>query len=109
MFRPLLLAILLAAAPLPVLADCSPGFATRLPQIVRKADVAAVDQSWAVRLWEFCRGEQFHDPGNAAGVIRTIAGNGFLVEALAERGARPDDVNYVRLVGQTIDLWVHRN
>ena len=59
MLRPILLALLLAAAPLPALADCKPGFASLLPQIVRKESVAAVDSSYQVRLWSFCRGEDF--------------------------------------------------
>ena len=109
MLRPALLALLLIAAPLPALADCKPGFASLLPQIVRKEAVAAVDDSYQVRLWSFCRGEKFYDTGNAGGLERTIAANEILVEALAEHNARPDDVRFIRFVGHTIDLWVHRN
>lgn len=111
MFRALLLATLAVpflAVPAAA-ADCNPGFISFLPQIVRKEAVAAVDESYSVRLWSFCRGKEFHGLGNAAGLTRTIATNGYLREALAERGARPGDVRFVRIVGQTIDMWVHRN
>ncbi len=110
MLRPALLALLIATAPLPALAaECQPAFANFLPQIVRKEAVAAIDGSYEVRLWTFCRGLPFNDTGNAGGLTRTIAANEVLVEALAARGARPGDVRFVRIVAHTIDLWVHRN
>ncbi|RYE08908.1 MAG: hypothetical protein EOP22_11300 [Hyphomicrobiales bacterium] len=110
MLRPALIALLVAAAPLPaVAAECQPAFANFLPQIVRKEAIAAIDGSYEVRLWSFCRGVPFNDSGNAGGLTRTIAANDVLVEALAARGARPDDVRFVRILDHTIDLWVHRN
>jgi hypothetical protein len=109
MLRPILLALAIAALPLPALADCKPGFTSLLPQIVRKEAVAAVDDSYQVRLWSFCRGEEFHDSGNAGGLERTIAANPVLVGALAAHNARPDDVRFIRFVGHTVDLWVHRD
>ena len=111
----LLAALLLAGIPAvsPVLADattCS-SFAGTLPVIVRKEAVAAVDDSYDINLWSFCRGYQFHDTGNAGGLTRTIANNPVLVAAIrgASSEARPDDVKYVRIIGKRIDLWLHRD
>ncbi|MEO6014780.1 MAG: hypothetical protein ABIQ30_14490 [Devosia sp.] len=110
MFRPLILAALLLGAPTAALAtDCAPGFASMLPRIVRKAEVAAVDETYKVRLWQFCKGLEFHDLGNAAALTRTIAANPLLADPIKEKGWRPDDVMFVRLGPNFIDLWLHRD
>lgn len=88
--------------------DCKPGFIDFLPS-VRKEAVAAVDESYKIGLRIFCVGEDFHDLGNAAGLTRTIAANPYLSTALDEKGARPDDVRFVRIVENRVTLWVHRN
>ena len=109
----LFIALLLAGAPAPALATgpaCA-SFAGLLPQIVRKAAVAAVDESYDIQLWSFCRGFQFLDTGNAGGLSRTIERNPVLAEAIrdADPQARADDVKYVRIVGKRIDLWLHHD
>jgi hypothetical protein len=109
----LLLALLLAGSPAPALASvpsCA-SFASMLPPIVRKEAIAAVDESYVIQLWSFCRGYQFLDTGNAGGLTRTIGNNPVLVEAIrdADPQARPDDVKYVRIVGNRIDLWLHHD
>ncbi len=111
--RTLLIALLLAGAPVPVLAggpSCA-SFASLLPPIVRKEAIAAVDESYDIQLWSFCRGYQFLDTGNAGGLTRTIANNPVLADAIkdADPHARPDDVKYVRIVGKRIDLWLHHD
>lgn len=110
MLRSLILAALLLASPAAAFArDCDPGFAGMLPRIVRKAEVAAVDESYKVRLWQFCKGLEFHDLGNAAALTRTIAANPLLAGPIKDKGWRPDDVMFVRVGPNFIDLWLHRN
>ena len=111
----LLAALLLTSVPAtaPALADattCS-SFAGMLPPIVRKSAVAAVDETYDIHLWSFCRGYQFLDTGNAGGLTHTIANNPVLVAAIkdADWQARPDDVKYVRIIGKRIDLWLHHD
>jgi hypothetical protein len=110
----LLAALLLTAAPAaPALADATTchSFAATLPPIVRKSAIAAVDESYDIHLYSFCRGYQFHDTGNAGGLIRTIANNPVLVAAIkdADWQAAPDDVKYVQIIGNDIYLWLHRD
>ena len=110
-----LIALLLTAAPAgatfmvdPYAENCA-NFTNLLPRIVRKETVAAVDDDYSVSVRPFCRGVQFNDLGNAAGLTRTIANNDTLADALAERGWRPDDVMFIVITGDRVDLWVHRN
>lgn len=111
----LLAALVLAGLPsaVPARADattCS-SFAAMLPPIVRKSAIAAVDESYDIHLYSFCRGYQFHDTGNAGGLIRTIANNPVIVAAIkdADWQATPDDVKYVQISGNDIYLWLHRD
>jgi len=110
MHRALLLAALvILAAPAAEAADCDPAFAVGLPQGVRKEAVAAVDQGYDINLWQFCKGRDFHDLGNAATLIRTIAANPLLAGPIEAKGWRVDDVKFVRVGNGRIDLWLHRN
>jgi hypothetical protein len=119
MLRPLLLtALILTAAPAaPVLAtvlpsyekECDAGFANFLPRIVRKSAIEAVDESYDVNLYGFCKGFEFNDTGNAGGLTRTIAANPYLADPIEELGWSVDDVKFVRVGDGTIDLWLHRN
>lgn len=111
----LLAALLLTSVPAaaPAFADattCS-SFAATLPPIVRKAAIAAVDETYDINLYSFCRGYQFHDTGNAGGLVRTIANNPVLVAAIkdADWQATPDDVKYVQIIGKQIYLWLHHD
>ena len=99
------------SAPASAASPACASFAATLPQIVRKDAVAAVDDSYDIHLWSFCRGFQFLDTGNAGGLSRTIANNPVLARAIADADpqARPDDVKYVRIVGKRIDLWLHHD
>ena len=109
MLRPLLFAALILAAPAASrAADCDPSFAVGLPQAVSKAAVAAVDDSYDIELWSFCRGLDFHDLGNAASLTRTIAANPYLSGPIEAKGWRADDVKFVRIGNGRIDLWLHR-
>ena len=101
------------AAAVPARADattCS-SFAAMLPPIVRKSAIAAVDETYDIHLYSFCRGYQFHDTGNAGGLIRTIANNPVIVAAIkdADWQATPDDVKYVQIIGKDIYLWLHHD
>ena len=110
MLRPLLAALLILAAPAAALADdCDPAFAAGLPQAVSRAAVAAVDASYSIDFWQFCRRLDFHDLGNAATLTRTIAENPHLIGPIEQKGWRADDVKFVRLGNNRIDLWLHRN
>jgi hypothetical protein len=110
MLRPLLLAALILATPAVAgAAECDPSFAVGLPQAVSKAAVAAVDDSYDIELWSFCRGLDFHDLGNAASLTRTIAGNPYLAGPIEDKGWRVDDVKFVRVSNGRIDLWLHRD
>ena len=110
MRRALLLAALLGLAiPASRAADCDPSFAVGLPQAVSSAAVAAVDAGTDINLWQFCAGREFHDLGNANGVLRTIAANPLLAGPIRAKGWRVDDVKFVRLGDNRIDLWLHRD
>ena len=110
MLRPLLLAALILGAPAAARAgDCDPSFAVGLPQAVSKAAVAAVDDSYDIELWSFCRGLDFHDLGNAASLTRTIAANPNLADPIEAKGWSADDVKFVRVGNGRIDLWLHRD
>lgn len=110
MHRALLLAALIGlAVPAARAADCDPSFAAGLPQAVNKAAVAAVDAGTDINFWQFCAGRDFHDLGNATGVLRTIAANPLLANPIAEKGWRVDDVKFVRIGNNRIDLWLHRD
>lgn len=109
MLRPLLAALVILAAPTAGAADCDPAFAVGLPQGVRKEAVAAVDQSYDINFWQFCKGRDFHDLGNAATLTRTIAANPYLAGPIEEKGWRVDDVKFVRVGNGRIDLWLHRD
>ena len=110
MLRPLLAALVILAAPATSRAeDCDPSFAVGLPQAVSREAVAAVDESYDIELWQFCRGLDFHDLGNAATLTRTIAANPHLAGPIEQKGWRADDVKFVRLGNGRIDLWLHRN
>ena len=74
-----------------------------------KTAFAAVDGSWDIEFWSFCRGLDFHDLGNAASLTRTIAANPYLAGPIAEKGWRADDVKFVRIGNGRIDLWLHRD
>ena len=110
MLRPLLAALVILAAPATALAeDCDPSFAVGLPQAVSKDAVAAVDDSYDIEFWEFCRRLEFRDLGNAATLTRTIAENPHLIGPIEQKGWRADDVKFVRIAGHRIDLWLHRD
>ena len=110
MLRPLLAALVILAAPATALAeDCDPSFAVGLPQAVSKDAVAAVDASYHIEFWEFCRRLEFRDLGNAATLTRTIAENPYLIGPIEQKGWRADDVKFVRIAGNRIDLWLHRD
>ncbi len=109
MVRPLLAALLIVGTPaLAGAAECDPSFAAGLP-LVRKEAVAAVDSGYDIEFWSFCRGLDFHDLGNAAGLIRTIAANPLLSGPIEAKGWRVDDVKFVRVGNGRIDLWLHRD
>ena len=108
-YLPLLALLFLTAAPAAYADECEPGFASLIPRIVRKEAVAAVDDSYTVRLWQFCKGFEFHDLGNAAGLTRTIAANPYLADPIEAKGWRVDDVMFVRIGDGFIDLWLHRD
>jgi hypothetical protein len=80
-----------------------------LPQAVSKAAVAAVDNSYDIELWSFCRGLDFHDLGNAASLTATIAANPLLREPIEAKDWSVDDVKFVRIGNGRIDLWLHRD
>jgi hypothetical protein len=110
MLRPLLAALVIFAAPATSLAaDCDPAFAAGLPQAVSQDAVAAVDDSYDIEFWEFCRGREFRDLGNAATLTRTIAANPYLIGPIEQKGWRADDVKFVRIANGRIDLWLHRD
>jgi hypothetical protein len=114
MFRPLLLAALIVgtavpAAPVLAATECQAAFANFIPRIVRKSAIQAVDESYEVRLWSFCRGLQFNDLGNAAGLISTIATKPFFTDPIEDKDWSVDDVKFVRVGDGFIDLWLHRN
>lgn len=110
LLRPLLLALATLAVPATALAeDCNPAFAVGLPQAVSKEAVAAVDASYNIELWQFCRGLDFHDLGNAATLTSTIAANPHLIGPIEQKGWRADDVKFVRVGNGRIDLWLHRD
>jgi hypothetical protein len=110
MLRPALLAALILAAPAAAIADdCEPGFASLLPRVVKKEAVAAVDQSYEINFWQFCKGREFHDLGNAAALTRTIAANPYLAGPIEQKDWRVDDVKFVRIENGRVDLWLHRD
>ena len=118
MLRPLLLAALIlgAASAAPVLGtvsptqqECQPAFSNFIPRIVRKSAVEAVDDSYEVRVWSFCRGLEFNDTGNAGGLTRTIAANPVLTEPIEDKGWSAEDVMFIRIGDGFVDLWLHRN
>lgn len=80
-----------------------------LPRIVRKEAVSAVGPSAHVSLHTVCRGVQMTTFGNAGGLGRTIARNPTLAAALARAGWRADDVVGIQIVGDRVDLYVHRD
>ena len=110
MLRPLLAALVILVAPATSWAeDCDPSFAVGLPQAVSRDAVAAVDESYDIEFWQFCRGLDFHDLGNAASLIRAIAANPLLSGPIEAKGWRVDDVKFVRVLDGRIDLWLHRD
>jgi hypothetical protein len=110
MLRATLAATLILLAPVAQAApQCDPAFASGIPRIVRKEAVAAVDASYTVRFWQFCKGREFFDLGNAASLTRTIAANPLLADPIKEKGWRVDDVKFVRVGDGFIDLWLHRD
>lgn len=113
MLRPLIVAaLILGAVPAaPVLAaeECQPAFANFIPRIVRKSAVEAIDGSYEVRLWSFCRGLEFHDAGNAGGLTRTIAANPVLAKPIEAKDWSVEDVKFIRVGDGFVDLWLHRN
>lgn len=89
--------------------ECEAGFANFLPRIVRKSAIEAVDHSYDVHLYGFCKGFEFHDNGNAGGLTKTIANNRYLADPIEELGWLVEDVKFVRVGDGTIDLWLHRD
>lgn len=108
-YIPLLALLFLAPAPAAYADECEASFASLIPRIVRKEAIAAVDAGTEVRLWQFCKGREFHDLGNAAGLTRTIGANPWLAEPIEAKGWRADDVRFVRIGDNFIDLWLHRD
>jgi hypothetical protein len=88
---------------------CEAGFASSLPLIVRKSAIEAVDETYDVNLYGFCKGFEFHDTGNAGGLTRTIAANPYLADPIEDLGWSVDDVKFVRVGDRSIDLWLHRD
>jgi hypothetical protein len=80
-----------------------------LPRIVRKSAVEALGEEAQVSLHSICGGVHMTTFGNAGGLVHTIGLNATLVAALAARGWRPDDVVGISIVGDHVDLYVHRN
>ena len=119
MLRRLLLTtlILVAVPAVPVVAtvlpsyeqECEAEFANFLPRIVRKSAIEAVDETYEVNLYGFCKGKEFNDSGNAGGLTRTIAANPYLADPIEALGWRVDDVKFVRVAEGRIDLWLHRS
>ncbi len=89
--------------------ECSPAFANFIPRIVRKSAIQAVDESYDVHLYGFCPKLEFHDSGNAGGLTRTMAANPYIVGPIEDLGWSVEDVKYVRVGDNSIDLWLHRD
>ena len=110
MLRPLLaIALILAASAADAAPQCDPSFASGLPRVVRKEALAAVDSSYTLRFWQFCKGRDFFDLGNAATLTRTIAANPLLIGPIEAKGWRADDVKFIRIQNGIVDLWLHRD
>ena len=76
--------------------------------IVRKEAVRAVGAKASVHVRPFCMGVQLNDFGNAAGLGKTIGANPVLARALARSGFRTDDVTNIKIDGNSVTLYVHR-
>lgn len=76
---------------------------------VMKPEVAGIDNSYRVWVTELCPSfGMLRNEGNAAYLRPTIAANEVLVEALARKDHRLDDVFAVQMMGDdTINLYVH--
>ena len=107
-------ATLAAALPAPAMADtpleirCRGALSAMGNTIVRKEAVRAVGANASVHVRPFCRGVQLNDFGNAAGLGKTIGSNPVLASALARHGFRSDDVTNIRIDGNSVTLYVHR-
>ena len=77
-------------------------------KIVRKEAVRAVGPEAHVRVIPFCVGIQIMDFGNAAGLGKTIGANPVLARALKRAGWLADDVTSIRIDGNSVRLYVHR-
>jgi hypothetical protein len=77
---------------------------------VYKPQVAGIDDRRQVWVTELCSNfSMLRNEGNAAYLRTTIADNDVLVEMLARKDYRPEDVFAVQMMGEeTINLYVHR-
>jgi hypothetical protein len=78
-----------------------------LPQIVPKADIAAIPDDARVVLHTICTGVDLNSLGNVAGLVKTIGANRALHRALADGGYSVDDVVGISINGETVQLYVH--
>ena len=105
---------LAASLPLRALADtpaetvCRGALSNMGNTIVRKDTVRAIGPGARVYVMPFCMGVQLNDFGNAAGLGKTIGANPVLAEALARNGFRADEVTNIRVNGNSVTLYVHR-
>ena len=76
---------------------------------VFKPEVAGIDDDHRVWVTELCANfALLRNEGNAAYLRTTIAANDVLVEVLARKDYRPEDVFGVQMMGDdTINLYVH--
>ena len=106
--------MLALSLPLPAMADtraetvCRGALSDMGNTIVRKDTVRALGPSTRVYVMPFCMGVQLNDFGNAAGLGKTIGANPVLAAALASSGFRADEGTNIRINGNTVTLYVHR-
>ena len=107
-------AMLALSLPLPAMADtpaetvCRGALSNMGNTIVRKDTVRALGPGTRVYVMPFCMGVQLNDFGNAAGLGKTIGANPVLAAALARNGFRADEVTHIRINGNSVTLYVHR-
>ena len=107
-------AMLALSVPVPAMADtgvetvCRGALSNMSGTIVRKDTVRALGPSTRVYVMPFCMGVQLNDFGNAAGLGKTIGANPVLAKALARNGFRADEVTNIRINGNSVTLYVHR-
>jgi hypothetical protein len=104
----------LASLPIPAMADtraetvCRSALSNMSGTIVRKETVRRIGTRARIYVMPFCMGVQLNDFGNAAGLGKTIGANPVLAAALARNGFRADEVTNIRINGNSVTLYVHR-